>query len=268
MILRRRISNETISTIKADPYFKEVYEIARKNSTGPVYLVGGRVYRTLIEKIHDCYVKANRSDWDFLVLGKVKSCYIPGSWTPQTNQAPPIGSKTFSPMSSGQISQPPRIRNAAIKANSMTLVNPTKGLVNKLKVDLIAIRDIVDGTKDGYHVGRYTLALKQEYGLKEYFDAVPLDIQCIACDLEANVLHVNRALKAIETKVLRINNPKGALPDLNIGPYIDRKAASLGFGYDAKIEKRFPCSCWWHLPYAEQSVALFNRGCQMPNRHR
>ncbi|MBV1929315.1 MAG: hypothetical protein KUG81_07375, partial [Gammaproteobacteria bacterium] len=69
-----RIPNpkDVVECIMAYPDAKETLDYARKSCYGPTYLVGGKVYRTLIEMMTGRDVKAQTADWDFLCMGEIK----------------------------------------------------------------------------------------------------------------------------------------------------------------------------------------------------
>ncbi len=69
------LADKVIAALASYEDFEESMETIRKNAYGPVYLVGGKVYRTVSEVIHGINVGARESDWDALVMGDVKHVY-------------------------------------------------------------------------------------------------------------------------------------------------------------------------------------------------
>lgn len=238
---------ELIRRIQSAPDFDEVWEIARKNSYGPVLMVGGRVYRTITEMVHGYDCGSQKSDWDFLVLGAVKQVLVPrlgarnsSSWTPTTLPSYYTGSRGG-------------MRN--LKANSMSLKRNGSKRVRQLgrnhgrslapKIDLICIEDVKKGGD-----------------LTDYFDNVPLDVQRVALNLDNPQLHGPKALVAIEKRMVKFNS-KGVFPNLDIAAYTKDKATSLKFGWDGQKVIKQDCNC-----YPGDSIMLFRMGCQFPNSHR
>lgn len=70
-----------IEKIQSDPEFPTVWEIATHNCQGPIRLVGGRVYRTLIELIHNVKFDSSECDWDFLTTKLTKDPVIPPNFS-------------------------------------------------------------------------------------------------------------------------------------------------------------------------------------------
>lgn len=68
--------------LNGDNQFEETYEIARKNSKGNIWIIGGYFYRNLVkiiygeEKMH----MPSHLDIDFLLEGQVREVYEPPGW--------------------------------------------------------------------------------------------------------------------------------------------------------------------------------------------
>ena len=80
MLSVNRHKKEILRRIKQDPYYNEVVEIADRNTSGKFYLVGGKLYRTAIELIHDRDVGAGKADWDFICLKVDSHGFPPRGW--------------------------------------------------------------------------------------------------------------------------------------------------------------------------------------------
>lgn len=233
MILRIGQQREIIQRIRSHVDFDDVYAMARRQSYAPMYLVGGRVYRTVIEVITGNNVGANEADWDFLVMGAIKQRLISnpeGEWEVEIFQYCKENSLRLR-----------RLRS--IERQSRWGVFPSMEVT---KMDLIAIADCAEGVKFP--------------SLHNYFQIVPLDVQCAALDLERNELHVAKVLQVIDRGSIAVNNPKGALPNLRINQYIRDKARSLNMGVDRQIAKgSHTCICPMY-------PTLMRFGCQCGGR--
>jgi hypothetical protein len=227
--------DKVIQRLSSHKDYEEAIKTIRKNSYGQVYLVGGKIYRTVSEIVHGIECGAKDADWDALCMGEVKVTYCPPGWG----------------------SMPPKLPNSMALAKrvgngyavSFGAYNRRRRYVppgKQHKIDLIGIKDVPgDGT------------------LQSYFDIVPLDIQRMALDLEGRALHGTRAMDAIRRKMVKVNNSEGCLPGLQIKPYIARKAQSLGFTYEGQVIAKVDCNC-----YGGDSKALWDYGCKLPQFHR
>jgi hypothetical protein len=65
--------------LRGNQQFEEAYEIAKKNSKGNVWIIGGYLYRNLVKMIYD-ESAIPKSDVDFLLEGQVREPYIPSGW--------------------------------------------------------------------------------------------------------------------------------------------------------------------------------------------
>lgn len=67
--------------LRGNQQFEEVYEIAKKNSRGNVWIIGGYFYRNLAKMIYGESVKVpEHLDIDFLLEGQVRDVYEPDGW--------------------------------------------------------------------------------------------------------------------------------------------------------------------------------------------
>jgi hypothetical protein len=233
--------NRLIERLNTYGDFEEAIKAIRKNSYGPTYLVGGKIYRTLSEIIHGEDCKAAKADWDALVMGEVKLTYVPNGWGISE-----VYDKTTKKNSLGLQS---RRKSKALRARIRMGYRPGTRYVPKRpplhKIDLIGIKDIPgDGS------------------LQSYFDCVPLDIQAIALCLDTQRIHGVKAMEAINKKNIKVNSTKGALPGLEIKSYIAHKAASMSYNYEGQVIQKTPCNC-----FEGDSKLLFDYGCKLPDFH-
>lgn len=78
----RELSEICRRFLRGNHQFEEAYEIARKNSRGNVWLIGGYIYRNLVRIIYgDGSVHMPPlTDIDFLLEGQTKEPYMPPGW--------------------------------------------------------------------------------------------------------------------------------------------------------------------------------------------
>lgn len=242
------LSDRVIERIKSYEDFESSMQTIRKNSYGPIFLVGGKVYRTIIEELTGRDVGAAIVDWDALCFGDVKPTHIPEGWRRNFHNS---ASKLNSLGLEKGVS---RVRRTT-SVNKRVRFNPYYGgasgpyqSINKgagaHKIDIIGIKD-VPGGRD----------------LQSYFNIVPLDVQRVALSLENGTLHGVNGLKAIKSGHIRINSTEGSLPGLEITSYIKRKAESIGFTYEGQAQQGIPCDCF------EDSRAMLFSGCKFPKFH-
>lgn len=247
------LSKAAMKRIKQHPDFNEVMNLVTRNTSGEVFLVGGKVYRTIVELVHGYDCGAEEADWDFLCLGDVVKkhrVYVFGDWSPD-----------ISPYED-------------YKANSLCLKHYTRSLnVNGIvrgmggiggpgrrpishakKIDIIGIKDVPKfNSHEGVLLGR----------LDDYFKAVPLTVQAIALSKGSYPCLYGKALPSIEAKTIHINNEHGTLRPFDIHYYASQKASSLKFKYHGYSRAyKVPCDC-----YEGDITLLWRNGCQNKGAH-
>jgi len=229
------LADRIIKRIESYSDYKSSIKVIRNNSYGPIYLVGGKVYRTIIEELTGRDVKAASVDWDALCMGDVKPSNVPSGWqrNPYNREA--------KPNSLGLVESVHVRAYHAKHIYAQRRIGSTRNAAHK--IDIIGIKDIPGQT------------------LNAYFDIVPLDIQRIALCLEKRTLYGVKGMKAINSGTIRINSNKGTMPGLDISSYIQRKAESLGFSYEGQEAPRIPCDCFSH------PRAMLFGGCKFPQFH-
>ena len=244
----KHLVTQLIDKLRSYKDFEEAIKAIRKNSYGPIFLVGGKVYRTLSEIIHGGDFKATSVDWDALVMGEVKMNYVPRGW--EVAEVYDERTKKHSLGFQKNGTKPrwgnPRmglIRMGGYRGNNRYI--PPSRARPQHKIDLIGIKDIPgNGT------------------LQSYFDCVPLDIQAIALCLDTQTIHGVKAMEAIRRKHIKVNSTTGALPGLDVNVYLPQKADSMGYTYEGQIVQKTPCNC-----FGGDTKALFDHGCKLPNFH-
>ena len=233
----KNLADRVLKKISSHEHYDEVMKVVRKNAYGKIFLVGGKVYRTAIEVMHNYYCQSESSDWDFLVLGDIKTIHIPQDW--QTT--------------SGYYEKKNSVRIIRRGKKTQLKRGPYRyfGRLPDIKIDLISIKDIMK-----------TAGESQRGNVKDYFRIVPLDIQALALDVEKKSLLGSKAVSAIKSRKVSVNNSIGALPGLNISEYIQNKASSIAFMCEQSPRTKSQCDC-----FSGDIKTLWDRGCQLPQHH-
>lgn len=219
--------------------FHTVATMVARNTSGKIFLVGGKVYRTAIQLIHGYDCGAEEADWDFLCMGEVakkhRAFRHPGWFVDYPDYD---DYKQNSMCLKMQVEQPHPSGIGFVRYSSK-------------KIDIIGIKDIILATKNPTN------------SVQDYLNIVPLTVQACALSTGRGVprLYGKKAIESIEQRMIKVNNQLGALPGLNMPRYIQDKASSLQFSI-AGSQMRIPCNC-----YSGDIKALFNNGCQSPKTH-
>jgi len=230
-----------MSKIMKHPDFHEVATLVKRNTSGKIYLVGGKIYRTAIELIHGYECGSKDADWDFLCEGEVvrqDRAYTGAGWS--VKDLDYYGYKEHS-LCLQQMSVPSGLTGLA----AMTQIRFKK-------IDIIGIKDI-------------RKAIPKPVGtIHDYLDIVPLDVQSIALATDNGMptLYGLKGMKSIEARTIKVNNAIGALPNLDLERYIKEKAQSLRFEAPTLKVAKIPCSC-----FPNDIRLLWRLGCQSPENH-
>lgn len=249
-----RLPIYVMQRIMQHPDFSEVANLVRRNASGRIYLVGGKVYRTIIELVHGYDCGAKDVDWDFLCMGTVAKrhrAYLHTDWSVDRQDGSyKANSMCLSYWDSNKQTAASGLLRSTFHSLSGPIVYSQPVRKPDKKIDIIGIKDIP--TKHGT--------------IQDYFDSVPLDIQTVGLSTEdAYPTLYGQALKSIETKTISINNESGTLRPFDVNAYASAKALSLKFNYDYKGSYRspkVPCNC-----FENDIKALFRMGCQRKDIH-
>lgn len=194
------IVDEVIDTIQANPNWKEVWRIACKNSKSTPYLVGGKVYRTLIEVVYGYPARAECVDYDFVTESVAKKKKVPYGWMPKVGPNYP----------------------------TLNLVNLQGSIRLKSKkgccIDIVSTKDILQ-IKDG----------RFPEDISGYLRSVPLNIQSIALDIHNRKLIGDVGKQAVMEQKVHIHNHESYAGQYlfkrhkTIATYLRKKAASIKF---------------------------------------
>jgi hypothetical protein len=191
-----------------DTSWEEVYDIAKGNSKSKLWLVGGKVYRTLAEILYKSEVGASKCDYDFITAQTTWFNHIPGKWYVTINDE--YGETRLNPYMSTRLEHAWRYWKGGRQVLDLMTFNRA--------------------TQAG-----------QPANLDGYFWSVPLDVQAIALDIEGRQL-VGPGIEAVTKRTVGINNPKQAADaakraGLSLDLFVEARAHSLGFTVRKSLSK-------------------------------
>lgn len=189
--------NKTIKHLKNDNHFREAYAIAKNNSSQAekLWLVGGKVYRTLMYFMHGLETDFENCDFDFVTTKLTWTPIIPDDYLIKISYSYNEGRKN-----PYQILHTPNGR----KFHSEEFIKPV--------VDLFTFKSFEYLTKQApswwqKFTGANTF---NPFTINQYMNQVPLNIQAIAFDPENNAIFGEVGVSAIELKCILINNEETA----------------------------------------------------------
>lgn len=204
-MIKQTIVDEVCDTLQESPYWETVLAIAKKHDKGQPLLVGGKLYRTIIEVMYGYPARAECVDFDWLLIDprdKKAHLSLPKGWHHEYAFTP-YGAKDAG------VNGSRRIKNR-----------------NGLSIDLIST-DGIEQIKNG----------RLPQGIVGYLMSVPLDIQAIALDIEDRRLYGEAGANAIVNRQVGINNYESYVRYLldkkkkeEPTRYIKDKAVSIKFG--------------------------------------
>jgi hypothetical protein len=240
-----------LASLNQDPAFADIVDRVTKICGGPIYLVGGQIYRRLANIIHGIDTPVER-DWDFLCLGMPRYGEEIFTEDEEEEWEEDYSRGFFSSRFRYYYYPYRRRRRWWYRPYSWydddydyydyyyDRRNPTPEQLQKRvenKVDVISIYDSnqILGGKDSTVT---ELIQNKEYEklVNIYFDSVPLDIQAIALDLTNERLMGVQGLSAVFNKEIWLKRPEN-LEKWNIDPqsYLKGKLKSLpGFKENKK----------------------------------
>lgn len=190
-----------------DPYFEIIADHAARLCGGPIYLVGGQIFRRLANLMHGSSLRVDK-DWDFLCLGVPSSDYY-------FHKAAPVWAEDWDEMS---------IRGYFTTRFSY---KPYKEILSKL--DIISIfdsQDILGGSLK--EVEEILDQERYDDALEIYFDSVPLNIQALALDITNERLLGEQGLQAVWDQTLHLKRPEHLTKwDIDPKSYLKTKLKSL-----------------------------------------
>lgn len=236
---------EAANAIKTFPEYEEVYSIADNNCELPLYLVGGRAYRSLAMALYendeseygilgsDPFGSKN-CDWDFLTPGFLgKGAYTPDKWCYKVYES--YSSRMASPYSIQRNSSLVRWEKQELRRDQYLAVPGKRYDDDEVycKIDLINLNRIVWENRKIKPPSWFQFWKKSptKCTLDDYFASVPLDIQAVAFDPNKE-LFSGPGIKAVVDRKIRVNNHDSlveAAKRENCAPvdFLRKKARSL-----------------------------------------
>lgn len=205
MKLSDEVCAEVKETIFSNPNWSEVLSIVIKNSKSVPYLVGGKLYRTIIEVLYGYPARSECVDYDFVVTNINKKKKLPPGWKPKKRLGyPNVSAKNIT---------------GSIRLKS------TKGCC----IDIVHTKDV-----------RQIAEGRVPEGIYGYLGSVPLDIQSIAMNLETGEIIGDRGIEAILSSSVGINNHESFAGNYFVKGwkhwlyYLEKKATSVKFKTSVK----------------------------------
>ncbi len=200
------LGKKVMDRIVLEPEWPKALEVARGNARGELWLVGGKVYRTLAEALHGKVAGASKCDFDFLATDKTAMPMVPKRG--DDDRPMMLGRQDSWEVSD----RPARLGTMDIGTRKFRLNG--RDLVDLLTLDLPRRRGTtadIDG----------------------YFRTVPFDVQAIAIDVATGRIF-GPGIEAVRSRRVSVNNEQeftayseraGSLPkDL-----LEERSWSLGF---------------------------------------
>jgi len=238
----KSLSKRVLTVLNKDPNFRDAYQMVCNKSKTKPYLVGGKLYRTMIELTYDYPARSHTCDFDFAAeeIRKKKQKFKKKRYTDKY----------------GEI----RYRTVPVfdRYNSDSIHMKTE---SGAKIDLISISDLIA-----------VRAKQQPISIEGYFGSVPLSIQAIAMDVDKCEIFGKIGLDSINEKYVWVNNEfvlneyskyKGIRPD----NYIKRKADSIKFGcpVKSKPKRNFYGAYKYGMQSQQMGQTLHAQGQQVVN---
>ena len=206
--LSRQLSRRVLKELNKDQNFKDVYQMVSNKSKTKPYLVGGKLYRTLVEIMYDYPARSRSADFDF-AAEEIRESKKKKKGRIKLN-ANGVGASFV-------------LADSDYSGESIKMTS-----AYGCPIDLINIPDLkgLDGATPD---------------INGYLTSVPLSIQSIAMDLEKCIIFGKVGIESLNERFVWINN-QGALDGLvkhkrwgNGDLYIQDKAKSIRFGWDKKV---------------------------------
>ena len=205
-----------------DPFFKDAYKLAKANSKGKLWLIGGKLYRNLVSILaHNSHefkdlvalqgpldFGADACDFDFLTEKLTWFRHIPKDLYKEVTVEYAYSRST-------------EMRNPFVKERN-NLGRCPRFVSQDFSLDLVSLKKAKGIIENGF-----------PKTLGGYFQAVPLNIQACALDLETEELHLSPAfLNCIATRTISPNHlgqlkNVGERKGITAGELLRKKADSL-----------------------------------------
>jgi hypothetical protein len=196
--------------IWADPHFEDAYKLAKANSKGKLWVIGGKVYRHLLSLLHNEEFGTDKCDFDFLSEKLTWFRHIPDD--------------LYSEYTVHRAYSSHKVMRNPFKKLKSNLGKSPRFVSKDLTVDIVSLKKARGIVEEGL-----------PRTIDGYFQGVPLDIQACAFDLETETLLTSDAFrKALDNRTVGINNMPQARGTadrrgISVGELLRRKAKSISF---------------------------------------
>ena len=204
--LNKQLSQRVLRALNKDANFKDVYQMVLNRSKTKPYLVGGKLYRTLVETVYSYPARAHSCDFDFAAEEVIRK---------KRKKKIATHDGTY------DVIEVDGYSNESIKMTSQY----------GCSIDLIDIPSL-KGLK----------GTSLPPTIEGYMESVPLSIQAIAMDLEKCEIFGKVGIDSLNEKFVWINNQKSLNGYAKHKgwrdgqPYLQKKANSFRFGCDEKVK--------------------------------
>lgn len=238
--LSKNLSKRLLTVLNKDANFRDAYQMVCNRSKTKPYLVGGKLYRTLIELTYDYPARSHSCDFDFAANEiRSKKRYKKKKVWNEFNQE----------YEYKKVATPSRY-DGSIEMHTNS----------GAKIDLISIAELA-----------LIKSKKLPLSIEGYLSSVPLSIQAIAMDIDRCEIFGKIGLDSINEKYVWVNNEEvlkeyikhtGGTADR----YLKSKADSIKFGCHVKSTlNRNPCVSEYgydypYLEWEQENLQTFFQG--------
>jgi hypothetical protein len=210
--LNKSLSKRVLTVLNKDANFRDAYQMVCNRSITKPYLVGGKLYRTLIELTYDYPARSHSCDFDF-AANEIRS------------KKRYKKKKIYNPLTELY-----EVKKFAVPSRYDGSINMRTD--SGAKIDLIGISGLAS-----------VKTKKQPLSIQGYLGCVPLSVQAIAMDVDRCEIFGKIGLDSINEKYVWVNNEEvlkeyikrvGGTAD----NYLKTKADSIKFGCHVKTPKR------------------------------
>lgn len=223
-MLDKHISKRVLKALYKDNNFADCYQIACNNSKEQPYLVGGKLFRTIIEVIYEHPARASSCDYDFATASIIKR--------KKKKKKKIMRGRRDGESLSAYIAY--KERYWASNGKYKKQKSPYSGTSRKFKTRNGAQIDIIDiSSLEMIKNGSYPASIDG------YLRSVPLSIQSLAMNIDRCEIFGSVGIDSINERFIWINSEEGIVNLCkNKGwidkgyRYVDGKARSIRFRHD------------------------------------
>ncbi len=230
-MLDKHISKRVLKALYKDNNFTDCYQIACNNSKQQPYLVGGKLFRTIIEVIYEHPARASSCDYDFATASIIKR---------KKRKKKLLRGRRDGESLSGYMRYKESYWASNKKYGYGKEKSPYSGTSRKFKTRNGSRIDIIDiPSLEMIKNGSYPASIDG------YLRSVPLSIQSLAMNIDRCEIFGSVGLDSINERFIWINSEEG-IHNLckNKGwidkgyNYVNGKAKSIRFRHDVTLPKQ------------------------------